>query len=153
MLSKLNHETFTIINQIPQSPSVATKTKWKKHTLKNCDKKDGILDKSSGTMIYKANTFTACIYDLEHYKAPHWLENGFYSMADIDKNDYYTANAGDLIVFADIPDEAPTTTAEFAALTQKYKDIGGIINGVNVYINHKPDGTPWKTNHIELIKG
>ena len=104
-------------------------------------------------MVYKANSFTAYIYDWQHYKAPVWLENVYYSMADMDKGDCYTANVGDLIVFADIPDPAPTTIAEFAVLTQKYKDIGGIISGVNVYINNKPDGAPWKTNHIELIKG
>ena len=153
MLSNLNHETFTIINQIPQAPKVATKIAWKKYTLKGCDKKDGLYDKSSGTMVYKSNSFTAYISDWQHFKKANWLEGGFYSLADIDKGEYYTANTGDLIIFADIPDVAPTTTAEFTALTQKYKDIGGIISGVNVYINHKPDGTPWYTNHIELIKG
>ena len=153
MLSNLNHETFTIINQIPQAPNIATKIAWKKHTLVSCDKRDGLYDKSSGTMVYKANSFTAYIKDWQSYKQPNWLKNGFYSLTDVDKNGYYTANVGDLIIFADIPDIAPTTIAEFAGLTQKYKDIGGIISGVNVYINYKPDGTPWKTNHIELIKG
>ena len=153
MLSNLSHEIFTIINQIPQAPNIATKRAWRKYTLKGCDKKDGLYDKSSGTMIYKANSFTAYVYDWEHYKAPNWLEDGYYSMSDVDKKDYYTVNVGDLVIFADIPDIAPTTAAEFTTLTQKYKDIGGIIGGVNVYINHKPDGTSWKTNHIELIKG
>lgn len=153
MLSILSNETFTIINQIPQAPNIATKSRWKKNVLRNCDKKDGLLDKSSGTMVYKANTFTVFLTEWQNYKAPTWFENGYYSMADVDKNGYYTANVGDLIIFADIPDETPTTTAEFTALTQKYKDIGGLISGVNVYINYKPDGTPWKTNHIELVKG
>ena len=153
MLSKLNNETFTIINQIPQAPNVATKVRWKKYTLHNCDKRDGLFDKSSGTMVYKSNSFTAFLTDWQHYKAPNWLEGGFYAMADVDKEGFYTANVGDLIIFADIPDETPTTIAEFTALTQKYKDIGGLISGVNVYINYKPNGLPWKTNHIELMKG
>ena len=153
MLSVLNNETFTIINQIPQAPNVATKITWKKHTLKGCDKKNGLYDKSSGTMVYKTNSFTAYVYDWQHYKAPNWLENGYYSMADIDKEGVFTANIGDLIIFADIPDVAPTTTAEFTALTQKYKDIGGLISGVNVHINYKPNGEPWRTNHIEIVKG
>lgn len=153
MLSNLNHETFTIINQIPQAPNIATKIAWKKYTLKNSDKKDGLYDKSSGTMIYKANSFTAYLKDWEHYKPPMWLNGGYYATKDVDKSNFYTANIGDLIVFADIPDPTPITTAEFTALTQKYKDIGGLISGVNVYINYKQDGTPWKTNHIELIKG
>lgn len=153
MLSNLNHETFTIINQIPQAPNIATKIKWKKFTLKGCDRRDGLYDKSSGTMVYKANSFTAYISDWQHYKDHTWLDGGYYALADVDKSGYFTANVGDLIIFADIPDETPTTIAEFTALTQKYKDIGGLISGVNVYINHKPDGTPWKTNHIELTKG
>lgn len=150
MLSNLNNKTFTIINQIPQAPNVATKVTWRKYRLKRCDKRDGLYDKSSGTMVYKSNSFTVYAKNWENYKTPNWLDDGYYAMAD---DNYYTANVGDLIIFADIPDDAPTTTAEFTALTQKYKDIGGIISGVNVYINHKPDGTPWKTNHIELIKG
>ena len=152
-LSNLNHETFTIINQIPQAPSIQTKIAWKKSTLNNCDKRDGLFDKSSGTMVYKANTFTAYIRDWKRYKSPTWINDGYYAMADVDKSDYYTANVGDLIIFADIPDIAPTNTAEFTALMQKYKDIGGIISGVNVYINYKPNGEAWTTNHIELIKG
>ena len=152
-LSNLNHETFTIINQIPQAPNVATKIKWHKAVLKDCAKRDGLFDKSSGTMVYRANTFTAFVGDWERYKAPLWLEDGFYAMADVDKVGFYTANVGDLIIFAEIPDEAPTTTTEFTALTQKYKDMGGVISGVNTYINYKPNGEAWSTNHIELIKG
>lgn len=153
MLSTLNNEIFTIINQIPQSPTVPTKIKWKKNILRNCDKKEGLFDKTSDTMVYKTNAFTVFTKDWQRYKAPHWLIDGYYALADVDKKDLYTANVGDLIIFADIPDVAPTTTAEFTALTQKYKDIGGIISGVNVCINYKPNGEPWKSNHIELIKG
>ena len=153
MLSDLKNETFTLINQIPQSPEVATKSKWIKHTLQRCGKAGGILDKSNGTMVYKANTFTAYIFDWDRYKEPNWLEDGYYAMSDTEKSGFYTANIGDLIIFADIDDIAPTTTAEFTALTQKYRDMGGLISGVNVHIKHKPDGSPWRTNHIELIKG
>lgn len=153
MLSNLNRETFTIINQVPQSPSVSTKINWKKYTLTGCSKLDGILDKSSGTLVYKANVFTAYLTDWQHYKSPNWLDNGYYSIADADKSEYYTANVGDLIIFANIPDLAPATAAEFTALTQKYKDIGGLISGVNAYINYKPSGMPWATNHIEVVKG
>ena len=153
MLSNLSHETFTIINQIPQAPNISTKVEWRKHTLQNCDRRDGLFDKSSGTMMYKANTFTVFLKDWEHYREPMWLNGGFYSLPDVDKEGLYTANIGDLIIFADIPDAVPTNVSEFNALVQKYKDLGGTITGKNVYINYKPDGTPWNTNHIELIKG
>ena len=57
-LSNLYDKTFTIINQIPSSQTVATKIAWVKHTVEHCDKADGIFDKSTGNMVYKANTFT-----------------------------------------------------------------------------------------------
>jgi hypothetical protein len=53
-LSDLFSETFTIINQIPTSQTIATKIAWKKHTIKTCDRRDGIFDKSTNTMTYKS---------------------------------------------------------------------------------------------------
>lgn len=152
-LSNLHRETFTIINQIPQSASIATKTAWKKHILTKCGKQNGLYDKSSGTMIYRANSWTAYIFDWQGYKQPNWLDGGYYMLSDEEKDNYFTANVGDLLIFGEIPDAAPTTIQEFNALATKYKDNGGIITGNEVYINYKPDGTPWKMNHIELIKG
>ena len=150
-LSNLNGQVFTIINQIPTSATVSTKTVWKKYKLTNCGKRDGLYDKSSGTMAYRANTWTAYIGNWQQYKPPTWLDGGYYALSD--KTGVYTANVGDLLIFADIPDEVPTTLQEFIALRDKYKDIGGIITGQEIYINYKPNGTPWKTNHIELVKG
>ena len=152
-LSNLNNQVFTIINQIPTSQGVATKTAWKKYRLDNCGKKDGLYDKSNGTMAYKANTWTAFIYNWQQYKPPLWVDNGYYTLTDEEKADYFTANVGDLVIFSDVFDDAPTTTQEFNALRDKYKDMGGIITGAEEHINYKPNGTPWKTNHIECIKG
>ena len=151
MLSNLRDETFTIINQIPQSAAVSTKTAWKKVTLRHCGRINGIYDRTSGAMIYKANTFTAYIYDWEKYKAPHWFDGGYYALAD--KDNYFTVNIGDLIVFADIPDAVPTTLQEFQSMVTKYKDNGGTVSSAQAYINYKANGEPWKTNHIEAIKG
>jgi hypothetical protein len=152
-LSNLNSQVFTIINQIPQSQTAAAKASWTKYRLSDCGKRDGLYDKSSGTMAYKANTWTAYIKNWQQYKAPSWLDGGYYVLPEEEKAQYYTANVGDLLIFADIPDDVPTTLQEFNALRDKYKDMGGIITGTEAYINYKPDGTPWATNHIELIKG
>ena len=152
-LSRLAGQTFTIINQIPQSATVLTKTQWKKKVLKDCGKKDGLYDRSSGTMAYKANTWTAFINDWQMYKAPNFLDGGYYALDDELKDQYFTANVGDLLIFADIPDDAPTTIQEFNQLRDKYRDIGGPITSAEVYINFNADGTPWKTNHVELVRG
>lgn len=153
MLSNLKNQTFTIINQIPKNAETATKTAWKKKVLRGCGMQSGIFDKTSSSMIYKANTFTAYISDWRGYKAPNWLDGGYYALSDKDKANYFTVNVGDLIVFAQVSDPEPTTLQEFNAMVLKYKDNGGTITGTNAYINFKPDGTPWKTNHIEAIKG
>lgn len=153
MLSKLNNDTITIINQIPQSDTSAVKVEWRKHIIRNCSVRMGIFDKSSGTMSNSANTFTVYVKDWQNYTAPDWLQNGYYSMSDEDKEKHYTANINDLVIFDAVPDAVPTKVSEFTALTQKYKDIGGLVSSVSVYINHKPSGEPWKTNHIEIVKG
>ena len=152
-LSDLNGQVFTIINQIPQSQTVATKTAWKKHTLTDCGKRDGLYDKSSGTMLYRANAWTAYIQNWQRYKKPNWLDGGYYALTEDEKEEYFTVNVGDLLIFADIPDAAPATLQEFNVLRDKYKDMGGVITGAEVYISYKPNGTPWATNHVEAIKG
>lgn len=152
MMSNLFSETFTIINQIPQSPTIATKIKWKKNFISRCDRRDGLFDKSTGTMAYKANAWTVWCKDWESYRPPLWIDSGYYALPDDEKADYWTANVGDLIVFAEIEDVEPTTTREFQELVTKYKDYGGTITSAQAYINFRPDGTPWRTNHIEMIK-
>ena len=152
-LSRLKDKTFTIINRIPTSASNAQIIKWKKHTLQNCDMQDGIFDKSNQTMVYKANTWTAWLEDWKHFKSPNWLEGGYYILADDEKDDYYTANVGDLLIFGDIPDLAPVSEQEFQKLVAKYKNMGGQLTSSEAYVNYRPNGTPWRTNHIEIIKG
>ena len=118
-----------------------------------CGKKDGLYDKTSGAMVFKANTWTAFVYDWEQYRKPLWTDGGYYALSDADKGGHFTVNVGDLLIFAEIPDAVPKTLQEFNALRDKYKDSGGIITGSEVYINYKPNGAPWRTNHIEIIKG
>lgn len=151
-LSDLDTDIFTIINQIPSSQTIATKTAWKKHRLVKCSKKDGIYDKSNGQMAYKANTWTAYIKDWQSYRKPLWVDGGYYTLTENDKDKYFTVNVGDLLIFADIADNAPLSIQEFNALKDKYKDCGGVITGTEVYINYKNNGEPWRTNHIEVIK-
>lgn len=152
-LSGLNGETFTIINQIPLNPSNATKTAWKKHILTGCSKRGGLYDKSSGTMVFDANTWTVFCDNWQNYKEPLWVCNGYYALTEDEKNEFFTVRPKDLIIFAEIDDPVPTSTAEYQALKNKYADCGGEITGVEVYINYHPNGNPWRTNHIEIIKG
>lgn len=152
-LSDLNGQHFTIINQIPTSQSIPTKVAWKKRLLTKCNKKDGIYDKSSQEIVHKANTWTAYIFDWPDYKPSLWVDGGYYSLSDNLKDTCFTATVGDLLIFAEIDDPAPTSIREFDALRDKYKDHGGIITEAEAYISYRPNGKPWRTNHIEIIKG
>lgn len=152
-LSDLKDKTFTIINRIPTSANNPQISKWIKSVLMKCDMQDGIFDKTSQTMVYKAHTWTAWVADWQRYKAPHWLDDGYYALADDEKSEFYTVNAGDLLIFSEIPDSAPTSEQEFQQLAAKYKNTGGILTASEAYINYRPNGTPWRTNHIEIIRG
>lgn len=150
-MTNLYDKTFTIINQLPASPDDPVKTEWVKNRLVGCDKADGLYDKSSSGMAYKANTWTAYIKDWQHYLPPLWLDGGYYALDD--KTGFYTVNIGDLLIFADIDDPAPVSVQGFNALREKYKNCGGVVTACEAYINYRSDGAPWKTNHIEIIKG
>ena len=152
-LSDLNTDVYTIINQIPASSTSAAKTAWKKHFLTKCDKKEGLYDQSKEAMVYDANAFTVFCGNWQDYRKPLFVDGGYYALPEDEKERYFTVRPKDFIIFAKVDDAAPETTAEFMALKNKYADYGGEITGAEVYINYHPDGTPWRTNHIEIIKG
>ena len=68
------------------------------------------------------------------------------------KQHSYTIAVGDLIVFDDVDDVAPSSVAEFNALVNKYKNNGGTVTSSEAFINYN-GSTPWKTNHIEAVRG
>lgn len=144
-------KTYTIINQIPTSATNSEKVAFKIHKLQNCFKRNSVQSASSNTLVYNNNSFTTFCYDWQHYKEPTFLDGGYYAIED--KSNYFTVNTNDFIVFADIEDAEPTGIAEFEALKQKHKDIGGVITGKEVFINFDENDEPLQTNHIEIIKG
>lgn len=152
MMSNLFSGTFTIINQIPQSQAVPTKIKWKKHFIERCNRQYGIKDASTGTMAYKANAFVVNCKDVETFINADWID-GYYTLPDDEKDKYWTASSGDLLIFAKVDDVEPATVAEFQSLVNKYKDIGGTLTAVNPYITINDKGEPTKTSNIEMIKG
>lgn len=151
-LSNLRNKTFTIINRIPSSPENPQIIKWNKFELSNCGKQDGIYDKSTDSAIQRETAWTVYIFNWQEYKEPHWCEDGYYYLPDNEKNKFYTANSGDLIIFGKISEQTPKTEQEFQSLLKKYKNMCGLISSAKAYVNYKSNGTPWRTNHIEAIK-
>ena len=151
-LSNLKDKTFTIINRVPTSETNHQTVKWKKFTLEGCGWVGGIYDKSSGTVINRNNTWTAWIGNWQAYTPPTFCDGGFYALSDEEISRHYTVTAGDLLIFDDIPDSEPANEREFQTLASKYKNMGGLLTGAEVYINYRPNGNPWRTNHITIVR-
>lgn len=150
MLSDLFDKTVTVINAIPKTEE--TPAAWTKTVLSDCAVSGGIFDRSSGTMVYAANTFTVYARAWRKYRVPSFSDGGYYSVYPTEK-DAFTANAGDLVILCAIDEDAPQTAKEFNDLRTKYAREGGILSSAEAFIRFKPDGTPWETNHIEMIRG
>lgn len=146
MLSNLCDKTFTLINQIPQSQTNKKKIAWHKHTLTKCDVVGGVYDRSQHTLIKTSGEYTAYIKDWERYIPA----QQYYNMSDC--SDKFTIAKGDLIIFSDIPEDAPSDGDSFDLLVDKYSGNCMTVSDFELYINYRSDGKPWKTNHIEVIK-
>lgn len=151
MLSNLYNSVCTIINQVPTSANNSAKKAWVKHIIPNCGYVGGVYDKSKSNMVYRPNTFTVYVKDLQNYRKPSFKSDGYYSLYETSK-ELYTANVGDLVIPFEVDDKEPTTMQEFNALRTKYQGNGGILTAVLCYCNETADGKPWRINHLELIK-
>lgn len=150
MMTDFFTDTYTIINQVPVSADTATKNVFIKNKISHCCRRSGIYDKSSETIIFKRDSWTVRSKDWKRFRQPTFENGGYYSLND--KSGCFTANSGDLLIFAEINDPAPESIAEFKALADKYKGMGGVITGTEVFINYRSDGKPWETNHIKFIR-
>lgn len=151
MLSNLYNQTFTIINQIPESQTKHKKVAWTKHILKRCDKVGGIYDKSQNAMVLTSGEYTVYIKDWQDYVMASWNGCGFYGNEEKRQN-HFTLAKGDLIIFDEILDSVPTSGDEYDALIEKYADNSMTVADFEVFINYRADGTPWDINHIEVMK-
>ncbi len=129
---------LTLINQIPKSSTDAQKVKWIKHT-KTGEYIQNTSGESRETAIYGKNTATVYIFDTEGYMQPaRYYLSGNYSGG-------FTAARGDMIIFEEISDPAPTCDEEFDAMLQKYGENAITVESVTPYIREG-----FGINHIEV---
>lgn len=98
--------------------------------IDKCSIQGGYVNKSDNTIQNIVNAKTVITKDTEHYKSPF----EYASLPDDERDNYYTVQVGDFIVFKAVDDEI-TTAQEFAQLQLKYKDSGIKITTVqaNIY--------------------
>ena len=147
MMTNLFDKTFTVINQIPKSSFSGHKISWEKHLIKGCVCTGGMYDKSKKAISLSGGKFTVYIKDIEKFKPPCFSKNtqdGYYSIPEDERKNFFTLGKGDLIVFDDIADDVPKDIEEYDALIEKYSENMLTVSGYEVF-NVKG----WQTNHIE----
>jgi hypothetical protein len=98
--------------------------------IDKCNIQGGIVSKADGTVENIVNAVSIITKDTEHYKQP--ME---YAKLPVDiRQNFYTAQVGDFIVFAEV-DDVVTTSREFAELQEKYKDNGIVVRSVSANIH------------------
>ena len=109
-----------------------------KYIARHCAKIGGRYDKTVRAMINVPGIYTVYIGDWKDYVRSY--ENGKYML-----------NKGDLIVFSEVNDPAPSTPDEFDELIDKYDDgySAMVVSNVSHNILFDNSNKPWGINHIE----
>ena len=118
----------TIYNDIPDDG--VNGRHFDRFVIDKCLIYGGTAERSAnGTIQNIVNAQTVVTKDTTHYKSP--ME--YLRLPADKKNNYYTAQANDFIVFGEV-DDVVTTSLEFRDLQDKYKNNGMSITAVNPYV-------------------
>jgi hypothetical protein len=97
--------------------------------IDKCNIQGGLVNEANGTITNIVNAKSVITRDVNRYKTP--LE---YAELPVDiRGDYYTAQIGDFVVFAEV-DDVVTTASEFSQLQTKYRNNGMKITSVSANI-------------------
>ena len=131
-------DKFTIYNDIASDG--VNPRRFDRFVINKCLFYEQLAESADGTIQKIINAQNVITKDIEHYKTP--LE---YARLPLDlKENYYTVQVDDFIVLGEV-DDAVTTSREFQALQEKYKDNGFSVTAVSAYLK----GTD--TNHIHIM--
>lgn len=117
----------TIYNDIPSNG--VNPRRFDRFVIHKCTIQGGYVEKADGTIQNIANAKNIITKDIEHYKEP--IE---YAKLPRDvKDNYYTVQIDDFIVFGEVFDVV-TTSKEFEALQKKYSKNGFSVTAVTTNI-------------------
>lgn len=126
-IANLWNKKVTIYNDIPST--AAEGRHFDRFVIDLCNIQGGIVSKADGTIENVVNAVSVITRDVDRYKSP--LE---YKMIPVDlREQYYTVQIGDFIVFAEV-DDIVTTSREFSDLQTKYKDNGIVVRSISANI-------------------
>lgn len=118
----------TIYNDIPAD--AVNPRRFDRFVIEKCHTVKGIVTKADGTIENIINGKTIETKDVSRYKAPHE-----YRLLPVDMSSgFYTVQIGDFVVDGEV-DDVVTSSREFSALQEKYKDRGFVVRTVseNIY--------------------
>lgn len=116
----------TIYNDI----SIDKIRRFERFVIDKCQITGQLVENNSSTIRKVVNADTVITKDIKHYKSP--VE--YLKLAETERGKYYTAQAGDFVVFGEV-DDIVSNVSEFAQLQTKYKDCGIKITSVSANIN------------------
>ena len=126
-MTDLYTQKVTIYNDIPKN--AVEERHFDKFVIDKCNIQGGLVNEANGTITNIVNAKSVITKDINRYKTP--LE---YAEIPVDlRVDYYTAQIGDFVVFAEV-DDIVTTASEFSQLQSKYKNNGMKITSVSANI-------------------
>lgn len=127
MLTDLYKQKVTIYNDIPKN--AVEERHFDKFVIDKCNIQGGLVNEANGTITNIVNAKSVITRDVNRYKTP--LE---YAELPVDlRVDYFTAQIGDFVVFAEV-DDVITTASEFSQLQTKYRNNGMKITSVSANI-------------------
>ena len=126
-MTDLYTQKVTIYNDIPKN--AVEERHFDKFVIDKCNIQGGLVNEANGTITNIVNAKSIITRDVNRYKTP--LE---YAEIPVDlRVDYYTAQIGDFVVFAEV-DDIVTTASEFSQLQSKYRNNGMKITSVSANI-------------------
>lgn len=126
-MTDLYTQKVTIYNDIPKN--AVEERHFDKFVIDKCNIQGGLVNEANGTIANIVNAKSVITRDVNRYKTP--IE---YAEIPVDlRVDYYTAQIGDFVVFAEV-DDIVTTASEFSQLQSKYKNNGMKITSVSANI-------------------
>jgi hypothetical protein len=120
-------QKITIYNDIPKN--AVEDRHFDRFVVEKCNIQGGLVNEANGTITNIVNAKSVITRDVKRYKTP--LE---YAGLPVDiRVDYFTAQIGDFVVFAEV-DDVVTTASEFSQLQTKYRNNGMKITSVSANI-------------------
>ena len=126
-MTDLYTQKVTIYNDIPKN--AVEERHFDKFVIDKCNIQGGLVNEANGTITNIVNAKSVITRDVNRYKTP--IE---YAEIPVDlRVDYYTAQIGDFVVFAEV-DDVVTTASEFSQLQSIYRNNGMKITSVSANI-------------------